>query len=168
MEQSLSAAHRRLGIGLRLLEEQSPNFLFGDRLALHKFLKLDEVFLTIECDALSFASIAACTSSLLIVAFEALGHIVVDDVAHVGFVDAHTECNGCHDDIDILLEEGVLILATHSRIHTGMIGQRLDVVSFEYLGKLFNLFARKAIDDTRLAGTLLDVADYVAIDVIVL
>ena len=92
----------------------------------------------------------------------------MDDVTHIRFVDAHTESNGCHDDIDILLEESVLILATHSRVHAGMVGQCLDVVGLENLGEFLNLLAGKTVDDSRLAGTLFDVADNIAIDVVVL
>ena len=47
----------------------------------------------------------------------------MDDVAHVGFVDAHAEGDGGYDDINILLEEGVLVLTTHGGIHASMIGQ---------------------------------------------
>ena len=148
MEQCFSTAHRRFGIGLGFLEKQSSNLLFGDGLALHKLLKLDEVFFTIERDTFAFTTITTCTSSLLIVAFEALGHVVVDDITHIGFVDAHSESDGSYDDIDIFLEEGVLILAAHSRVHAGMIGQRLDVVGLKYLGEFLNLLAREAIDDS--------------------
>src|SRR5437762_2650344 len=47
----------------------------------------------------SFA-IATSPSGLLVVAFKTLGDCMMDDKANIWFVNAHTKCNCCHDDVD--------------------------------------------------------------------
>ena len=49
-------------------------------------------------------------SVLLIIAFDVLGHIVVDDIAHIGFVDPHAECVGGYHHRPAVVDEVLLVL----------------------------------------------------------
>ena len=140
--------------------------MLGDGLAFKEFLELLKVFAAIESDALSFASVTSCTSCLLIVAFEALGDVVVDDVTDVGLVDAHTKGDGGYDDIDFLHKEIVLRLGADSGFHAGVVGGSGDVVGTEDFSQFFHFLSRQAIDDARLAGIHLNKANDVTVDVL--
>ena len=115
-----------------------------------------------------FASVTSCTSCLLIIALEALGDVVVDDIADVGFVDAHAESDGGNDDIDFLHKEVVLCLCADSGFHAGVIGSSRDVVGAEDFSKFLYFLTRQTINDARLAGIHLNEADNVAVDVLCL
>ena len=90
----------------------------------------------------------------------------MDDVAHIGLVDTHTEGDGRNDDIYALVKEGILIICSRLRIHTCVICARLDAVCHEQLGELLHLLAAEAVDDTALAVVLLDEADDVVVYVL--
>ena len=83
----------------------------------------------------------------------------MDDKPHVGFVDTHTEGNSRHDDIHVLTQESVLVGAANCTLHAGMIGQCLDIVKAQHLGKFLDLLAAEAIDNARLALVGLDELD---------
>ena len=110
--------------------------------------------LRIESNALSLASITSGTSGFLIIAFEALGNIVVDDKAHVGLVNAHSKGNGGNNHIHLFHQELVLVLGTHLVVQPRMIGQRLDAVELQQLGQVLHLLAREAIDNAALPFVL--------------
>ena len=80
---------------------------------------------------MALATIAAGTARLLIVTLERLGNIVVDNISHVGFVDTHTKSDRCHNHIHPLHKESILIVGARLRIHTRVVGQRLDSVGNE-------------------------------------
>ena len=158
-------ADGRLGIGHRLVEQLAGDLLFGDVLAFVELLQLVDVLIVVEGDAVAFAAVATRTTGLLVVAFEALGDVVVDDEAHIGLVDAHAEGDGGHDDVDLLHEELVLVLLTRLAVEAGVVGQGADAVDGERLGQFLHLLAAEAVHDARLAWVLLDIFDDVLDDV---
>ena len=166
VQQRLAAAHRTLGVGNRLQQQQLADLLFGDGLALHELLEFLDVLVTVKGQAVALAAVAAGAARLLVIAFERLGNVVVDDIAHVGFVDAHAESDRRHDHLDALHQEVVLIGGARRRIHTGMVGQRPDAIGHEQLGQLLDLLAAQAVDDAALALVLLDETDDVVVDVV--
>ena len=142
MQQHLATAHTRLGIGGSLLQQLATDVLLGHRLSLHELLELLQVLIGIEGDADALAAVATGTSRLLVVAFEALRDVVVDDEAYVGFVDAHAKSNGCDDDIDSFHEEVVLRLGTCLRVEASMIGCGLDFIGLQHGSQLLHLLSR--------------------------
>ena len=166
MQQRLAAAHRTLGVGNRLQQQQLADLLFGDGLALHELLEFLDVLVTVKGQAVALAAVAAGTARLLIIAFERLGNVVVDDIAHVGFVDAHAEGDRGDDDLHALHQEVVLIGGARRRIHPGVVGQRPDAVGHEQLGQLLDLLAAQAVDDAALALVLLDVTDNLPVHIV--
>ena len=90
----------------------------------------------------------------------------MDDVAHVGLVDAHAEGDRGDNHLDALHQEIVLIGGARRGVHPGVVGPRADAVGHQQFGELLDLLAAQAVDDTALALVLLDEADDLAIDVV--
>ncbi len=124
-EQQLSAAGIRLGICHCLHQKLFSDLLLGYRLALHELLKFLDVLVTVERNALTFASVSSGASGLLIIAFDALRNVVMDDETHVRLVDSHSKGDGGDNDVDLLHQKLVLILCTCLRIKACVIWRRL-------------------------------------------
>ena len=134
-------------------------------LLLHEFLQFLNVLVTVKRQAVTFAAVAAGTPRLLVIAFERLGDVVMDDIAHVGLVDAHAESDRGDDHLDPLHQEVVLVGGARRGVHARMVGQRADAVGHEQFGQLLDLLAAQAVDDAALSLVLLDEADDIAVDV---
>ncbi len=96
---------------------------------------------------MALSAIPSGPARFLIVGLEGLGHVVVDDKTHVGFVDAHAKGNGGDNDIDILHQELVLSARTLCRIHARMVRRRLYSIDLQGVGDFFHLLSAQAIDD---------------------
>ena len=110
-------------------------------LPLHEFFHLLQVFGRIERHTEAFTTVTAGTPGLLIIAFERLGHVIVNHKPHIGLVDAHAKGYGGHNHVDLFKQKRILVGTAGSRIHAGMIGQRLDVVDPEHLGQFLDSLA---------------------------
>ena len=145
-----------LGVGHHLVQELTVDFLLCDRFALHELLQLLDVLVGVVAYADAFFAVAPGTAGLLIVAFDALGDVVVDNETNVGLVDTHAEGYGCHYHVGLFHKEGVLIVRAHLGVKPGMIRQCTDAVDAEELGHLLNLLAAEAVYDAALPGVLAD------------
>ena len=100
-------------------------------------------------------AIAAGAARLLVVGFDALGHVVVDHVAHVGLVDAHAKGVGGNHHLNIVVDKGALALATGVVAHAGMVAANANAAGAQRLGKLarqrINCLAGRTIHDAALA-----------------
>ena len=139
VQQDAPAAQTRLGVVFRLAQELAADLLLGEGFALHKLVELLEIQRAVERHTEALAAVSAGASGLLVVALQALGDVVVDDVAHIGLVDTHAEGDGGHDDVDALHDEVVLRLGPLCAVHAGMIRTRIDIVRTKHLGQLFHL-----------------------------
>ena len=166
VQQRLAAAHRTLGIGDRLLQEQFPDLLFGDGFALHELFEFLNILVAVKGQAVALAAVTSGASCLLVVSFERLRDVVVDHVTHVGLVDAHAEGDRGDNHLDALHEEVVLIGSARRGIHARMVGLGTDSVGDEQFGELLDLLAAQTVDDPALALVLLDEADDVVVDVV--
>ena len=90
----------------------------------------------------------------------------MDNIAHIGLVDTHTKSDGCDDDINSLVEEGILVVGTGLGIHTSVISQGLDAVGYEQFGQLLDLLTAQAVDNAALAVVLLDKANDVVVYIV--
>ena len=90
----------------------------------------------------------------------------MDNVAYIRFVNTHSECDGSHDNVNLLHDEGVLRLAACGCLHACMIGHGRYVISLEYLGQFLYLLAGETVDYSGLAGIGLDELYDVLIDVL--
>ena len=165
VHQHLSATHAGLSIRCRLRQQLSTDVLFRHRFAFHKFIEFLQVLMGIECDTHTLAAVTTRTSRLLIVAFQRLGDIVMDDEAYIRFVDTHAKSDSCHDDIYTFHQEVVLRLRPESRLQSCMIGSSLNFVSPQYLCQFLHLLSGEAVDDAALAWMLLNELDDILIDI---
>ena len=166
VQQRLAAAHRTLGIRDRLLQQQFADLLFGDRFALHELFEFLDILVTVKGQTVTLAAVAPGTTRLLIIPFERLGNVVMDDEPHVGLVDTHAESDRGDDHVGALHQEIVLIVRACLCIHTRMVGKRLDAVCDQQLRQLLDLLAAEAVDNAALARTLLDETYDVSVDVV--
>ena len=155
VEQQLSAARIRLGICHGFHQQLLSDFLLGDRLALHELLQFLDVLVAVECDALAFLSVSASTSCLLIISFDALRYVVMYHEAHVRLVDAHAECNCCHDHIYFFHQELVLVLSSCLGIESRVIWGGFYSIDVQQFCEFLHLLSAQAVDDAGLACILL-------------
>lgn len=81
----------------------------------------------------------------LVIPFQALWYIIVDDVSHIGFINPHSKCDSSYNYVDLFHQEIILILRSRCRIHTCMVSTGVNPVGLKYLSKLFYLLPAQAI-----------------------
>ena len=69
------------------------------------------------------------------------------DKAHIGFVDAHAECDGRADDAIVLAQKCVVVEGAHGMIEPGVIWQRAPATARELAGQFLGAAPRGAIDN---------------------
>ena len=163
MEQHLTTTDARLCIGGSLHKQLASDILFCHRLTLHKLIEFLQILIRIESDTQSLATIATCTTSLLIIAFQRLGDIIMDHETDIGFVNTHTKGNSRYDHIDVLHQEIILRLRSGGGIQSCMIGSGFDFIGFQDSRQFFHLLPRQAIDNAALARMLLNELDNILI-----
>ncbi len=72
----------------------------------------------------------------------------MDDVADVGFVDAHAEGDGGDNDIDVFFNEGLLIFLAVFIREASVIWESFDATGKENLSDLVDRLFGLAVDDT--------------------
>src|SRR5699024_7670653 len=87
---------------------------------------------------------------LLVIGFQGIGHLVMDDVPAVGLVDAHAECIGSdyqgQPAFSPLILDTLPLFGFQSRV----IGFRLNADTlFNLMGQLLTISSRAAIDQSR-------------------
>ena len=142
------AGRRALGVS-----DEGMQVLFG-HLALGLFLLIDEVSqlgdiaVAVQQQAVRRQAVAPGAADLLVIAFDALGQVVMHDKAHVGLVDAHAKGDRGHDDLHIVADEQLLVLL--ARRHPPARRDR-DAPNSPCVarigGQLVHLLAREAVDD---------------------
>ena len=90
----------------------------------------------------------------LVVALQVLGHVVVDDEAHVRLVDPHPESVGSHHHLDPVEEEVLLILLPLLRLQPGVVAGCGDAGALEELADLLHVLPGGAVDDAALPRPL--------------
>ena len=75
----------------------------------------------------------------------------MDHESNVGLIYTHAECNRGNDDINLLIQEGILILRSRRPIHSGMIWKCLDIIDDQKLSKFLHFLSAQAIDNAGLS-----------------
>src|SRR5574344_1114553 len=156
IQQSLSAALIRFRISNCLIKKLLPYLLFCKRFALHKFLQLKNILKTVESNALSLPDVTACTPRLLIITFQRLRHIIMDNKTDIGLINTHSKRYCRNNNIYVLHQKFILVCSSCCCIQAGMIRQCLDSVNAQQLSHFLHLFAAKAIYYSALAGIIFD------------
>ena len=100
-------------------------------------------------------AVTAGATRLLVIGLDALGHVVVDHIAHVRLVDTHTKGVGGNHHLDIVIDKGTLTLAAGVVAHAGVITAHANAAGAQRLGKLrgqcVDRLAGRAIHNAALA-----------------
>ena len=109
-----------------------------------------------EQDAVGGSAVAPGAAGLLIIRLYALGHVAVDDVGDVRFVDAHAEgVRGDHDGAAVA-DEILLILPPLLRAEPGVVARGGEAAALQQLADLLDALARGAVDDAALVAALFE------------
>src|SRR5688572_16332566 len=121
-------------------------FLFPLLLA-DKVVDLGDIRITVEEQAVGRQTVASGAADFLIVTFDALRQIEVNDKTYIGFVDAHAERDRGNDDLYIVANEGFLIPPPLRIVQACMIRTNRIPLRGERRSKIIHLPAREAIDN---------------------
>ena len=110
----------------------------------------------VEEDAVRRLPVPSGPSRLLVVGLQALGHVVVDDIAHIGFVNAHAEGVGGHHDRPVVKLKVVLICLALLLVQPGVIAGGGDAPLAQGGADLLHAGAGGAVDDAALPTPLLN------------
>ena len=94
-------------------------------------------------------SVAPGTAGLLVIALDVLGHVQVCNKTHIGFVNAHTKCDGGHHYYAVFTQKTVLVVLAHLRVQACVVRQRADTGLRQHLGNVLHFFTRLAIHHAR-------------------
>ena len=82
-------------------------------------------------DTFSFLSVTTGTTCFLIIALDALRYIIVDDKPDIRLINTHTERNCRNNHINLLHQEGILIVSPGLCIQSCMIWSGFDTIYIE-------------------------------------
>ena len=140
-QKEFASAWVGLSICDSLHQKLLSDLLLGNRFALHELLKLLDVFVAVECYALTLFAVTTGTSCLLIVSFNTLRNVIMNYKTYVRLVNTHSERYGRHDDVHLFHKELVLILGAGLCIQSSMIRRGLDAVDVQQFSKLLHFLA---------------------------
>ena len=104
-----------------------------------------DVLLAEKQVAVRALAVAPGAAGLLIVAFDVLGHVVVDDKTHIGFVNAHAKGIGRDHHVPAVISK-ILLVALALRVgETGVIARDGDAVFQQKFIDGFHFFARRTV-----------------------
>src|SRR5689334_14714433 len=127
---------QRIQLAKRYALEGVGRFRFLDHAAL-----LHDIGQTISHPGTGRLAVASRATGLLIIGLDTFRQVEMRDKAHVWFVDAHAEGDGCHHDDAVLVEEAVLMAGADCGVETGMIGQGRDTGVAKRAGDILDLGA---------------------------
>ena len=111
-----------------------------------------EVVAVPEQMTLRRVTVAPSTACLLVVRLDALGHVVVDHIAHVGLVDPHAKRIGRHDNGHKVVDKRRLVLSPLVGSHTRMVAPHADArrreLASQRESELIHRPARRTVDDS--------------------
>ena len=105
-------------------------------------------------NTLSLGTVPSCAARFLIVALQTLGHVIMDHIGHVGFVDAHAEGIGSHHNGLPVIEEVLLIFPAFLIRQARMVPGRRDIVQLQVPADLLHRLPGSAVDDPRFVPAL--------------
>ncbi len=96
-------------------------------------------------------TIAPCPSGFLVIPLYRFGQVDVGHKTHIRFIDTHAKRNGRHHDHPFFSKKAGLVDGALLRIQPRMVGQGMDTVLAQKLGRIFHARARQAIHNPRIA-----------------
>ena len=141
IEQRHAPADIRFGISGHIAQVLAGVAAFGFIFVFDKVLDLVRVGIAVEQQAVRRQSIAPGAPDLLIITLDIARQVVVQDKAHVGFVDAHAEGNRGDDDLHVVTDEQFLVLLAHLVFQPGVIGTHRKAAPRQHICQFFHLTA---------------------------
>ena len=138
-------------IALDVAQQRAPRIV-ELAISLEHHPPLHEVSGRVDEDALGFESIAAGTARFLLIVLERLRRAGMHDEAHIRTIDAHAESDRGHDDVGVLVEEGILVAAALAVGEAGVIGLGANAGLDQPRCQRIDFAPRGAVDDARLAA----------------
>lgn len=132
--------------------------LFGIVLIRYELKLLGDVSWTEIENAIGGKAVSSRSTGFLVVAFDILGQVLVNDVANIRFVDAHAEGNCGADDLDLVADERFLVFRPLKWSHACVIGKGFDAALAQPISQGLGSLARIAIDDAAFEGLALNKA----------
>ena len=81
----------------------------------------DHILRSVQQDAVRVAAVPSGPPGLLIIGLQAFGHVAVNDIGHIGLVDANAERVRRHHDPLPVKQEILLVSPPFLRVQPGMI-----------------------------------------------
>ena len=94
-------------------------------------------------------AVTTSTTRFLVIRLQRTRHIVMDNVAHIRFVNAHAKRIGSHHNGCIIQHKRPLRIGALLNRKTCMVANRLHARFHQCLMHLFNVFARGTVHNTR-------------------
>ncbi len=110
----------------------------------------DHVLGTVQQQRIGGQAVAPCPPRLLVVTLDVPRQVVVHHETHVGFVDAHPEGHGGHDDLQLVFQEPLLHPLALPGGQAGMVSGGTYALTAQPVRHLFDPFARQRVDDAGL------------------
>src|SRR5258706_3882977 len=126
------------------------NAFFVALFLVDEVVEFGDVRITIKQQTMRGQTVTPGATDFLIITFDALGQIEVNDKTYVGLVDAHAERDGGNNNLRIIADEGFLIFAAIRIFKPSMIWADGIALRCKICGEFIYLFARETIDDARL------------------
>ena len=150
-----SVSHGHLVIEVDVFVNLSDVAFFGEGVA-NPLFECDFIAGTEQQYGIGFHAVSSCSSGFLKVGFGRVGHIGMDNQAHVRFVNSHTKGIGGYHYTEFSFQPGFLSGIFGLIIKSGMIKSGCDVVVVQEQRNLFRLFPVAGIDNSRPVNALQD------------
>lgn len=98
--------------------------------------------------AFGLFAVPAGPPGLLIIGFYIFGHLIMNDIRYVGFIDAHAKGVGSHHDWAFIINKRLLAAFALFCGHAGMVFGRGVTVLNQQCANLVNRFAGSTVDNT--------------------
>src|SRR5205814_4408722 len=147
-QQRRAPAFAGFGVMHHLPELLARDALLAFALLIDEMRLLDDIARAEKQRAFARQPIAPGAARLLIIAFDVLRQIVMNDEPHVRFIDSHPEGDRRRDHPDVISEEQLLILGALPGRETGVIRFRLYPVLAQVSCQRIRRFSARAINDT--------------------
>jgi hypothetical protein len=128
-------------------------FLIGRGLGQHLF-ELEHVLHAVHHPGGGGLAVAAGATGFLIIGLDAFRQIQVGHEAYVRFVYPHTEGDGGHHYQTVFPQKSVLVLLPLLARKASVVGQGVESLLHQPVGRLFHFVARQAIDNAGIRGML--------------
>ncbi len=135
-------------------------FLVGS-FVVQQILVYHHVLTGVEHDTLRCRAVTACPARLLVIVFHTLGHVEMEYIAHIGFVDAHAESVGGHDNRFSVVDKILLVLTALLGRQSRMIPGCGNAPGQQSLMHLLHILAGGAVNDAAVSGMTLYILLYI-------